>query len=170
MADGLLRRVLTDARTGLPSVRYFRLIREWEERQAARRGGHVRTIRLEITGGDERVRRSLPWRLCGEFRTSDLLASDGADHYYLLLTGRDAERVDVLIERVRELAASLTAAGGGGEPVAIGVSVEPERVSTARTACEAPDLSRLETPPKLPRYDAADSSDERPDDRKDEKG
>jgi hypothetical protein len=153
LASRLLSRTLTDPATGLPSGLYFRLIREWEERRAARLGGCVRTVRIEVSGGDERVRRLLPFRLCTEFRTSDLLASDGPDHFLLLLSGRDAERVDVVLERIRRVTAELESQQDAQQPVEIAVRADPEHRGARRDACEAPDESRLDTPASVPRFE-----------------
>jgi hypothetical protein len=154
---GELHRLLSDPETGLPTVHYFRLIREWEERQAKRRGTHVRVLRLQVTGGSERLRRFLGWRLGREFQTSALIASAGAGHYRLLFTGADAERADFLYVRARiqELAGAINSLVRDVAPLTFAIYLEEERVSEERRPCEPADLKRLDTPPAHPRYDEA---------------
>ena len=157
----LLGRVLTDPATGLPSVPYFRLIREWEERQARRRGTHVRVLRLTVQGGDERIHRSMGWRLCREFRTSDLICSEGPDRFRLLLTSPDADRMDAIVERLQHLAETLQKTSSGDVPVAIAVEVDEERVGRPCGPCEPADKNSLETPEPHRKYEPRPTSDTR---------
>ena len=135
----LLARVLTDPATGLPSVAYFGLIREWEERKAGRNGGHVRVLCLRLTGGSERIRKTMGWRLCGEFRTSDLIASNGPGDYRILLTSPDADHADAIAERMLGMEAMLNALDPDAPRVHLEVDLEPERVRPARGPCELPE-------------------------------
>ncbi|HJU64867.1 MAG TPA: GGDEF domain-containing protein [Gemmatimonadaceae bacterium] len=151
----LLGRVLTDPQTGLPSAQYFRIIREWEERRAKRRGYCVRVARISVNGGEDRVRLSLAWRFCSEFRTSDLLASDGPGRYQLLLTSPDAEQAESFRERLQRLVASINEAHPFPDPLTVSVEFEPERAGDERGPCAIPPEDRLRTPPEHPRYDPA---------------
>src|SRR5215216_6042173 len=107
--SGFLGRALQDPATGLPNIPYFLLIRDWEERRAGRRGYAVRVIRVQVSGGSERQRRALSWHLCQELRGSDLIASEGRDHYRILLTSPDAENAESVAARIGELADTLKA-------------------------------------------------------------
>ena len=146
LENSLLLRVLSDPETGLPNVPYFRLIRDWEERRAARRGGRVRVVRLQVGGGDERLRRSMPWRLCREFRTSDIIASEGIAQFRLLLTSPDADNAEAVVERVRRLETVLNEQHPSQQPLAITVELEDERVCDPREPCAPPDPDRMNTP------------------------
>jgi hypothetical protein len=154
----LLGRVLSDPQTGLPSAQYFRIIREWEERRAKRRGYRVRVLHITVGGGEDRIRLSMAWRFCSEFRTSDLLASDGPGRYQLLLTSPDAEQCDSFRERLDRLAASINEAHPAPEPLTITVEVEPERDAGGdeRGPCAIPPEDRLQTPPEHERYKPED--------------
>jgi hypothetical protein len=152
LENGLLLRTLTDPDTGLPSVLYFRLVREWEERRAARHGGRVRTVRIAVRGGDDASCRRFTFGLCREFRKGDLLASSGRQQYRLLLVGRDVDQTDTIRERVERLAADTNARSS--PEVALGVEVEMEEPSPLRErdAHEPPDFERLEDSGAGPRY------------------
>ena len=100
-------RALMDPTTGLPNVPYFRLIREWEERRARRYNLAVRTVTLAVSGGDERARRALGWRLCRALRDSDFLASNGPAQFRILLTSPDAEQADSLCRRLEQVVGEL---------------------------------------------------------------
>src|SRR5919199_1684861 len=163
LESALLGRVLSDPETGLPNLPYFRLIREWEERQAKRRGTSVRVLKLFLTGGDERVRRSMACRLCREFRTSDLIASDGASRYRLLLTSPDADHIDAIRERLGRFEATLNEQYPMSERLSIELEVEPARVPLPRGPCEPADAAQLDTPAQPhPRYVDAEEPDRRP--------
>ena len=154
LENALLGRVLSDPDTGLPNLPYFRLIREWEERQAKRRGTTVQVLKLTLSGGDDRLRRSMAWRLCREFRTSDLIASEGPSRYRLLLTSPDADHIDAIRERIGRLESSLNESHSTGEPLRIAVEIEPQRVPLPRGPCEPADAEQLETPATPhPRYE-----------------
>ena len=90
------------------------------------------------------------WRLCSEFRTSDLIASDGPGDYRILLTSPDADHADAVVEWMQTLGAALAALGPGEEPLAFEVDLEPERASPARGRCELHDRGRLDTPISTP--------------------
>jgi hypothetical protein len=122
--SGFLGRALQDPATGLPNIPYFLLIRDWEERRAGRRGYAVRVIRVSVSGGSERQRRALSWHLCQELRGSDLIASQGRDHYRILLTSPDAEKAEMVAARIGELADVLNGAGDEGEPLSIALEIE----------------------------------------------
>lgn len=108
--DTFLGRALTDPATGLPNIPYFCMIQNWEERRARRRKTLVRVVHLHVTGGAEGARRALLWRLCQELRTSDLIASEGADDFRILLTSPDAENSDAIADRVASLSEVLNQA------------------------------------------------------------
>ena len=108
--DTFLGRALTDPATGLPNIPYFCMIQNWEERRARRRKTLVRVVHLHVVGGAEGARRALLWRLCQELRTSDLIASEGADHFRILLTSPDAENSEAIAERVGALSEVLNQA------------------------------------------------------------
>jgi GGDEF domain-containing protein len=152
----LLGRVLSDPETGLPNLPYFRLIREWEERQAKRRGSTVQVLKLTLSGGDDRVRRSMAWRLCREFRTSDLIASEGSSRYRLLLTSPDADHIDAIEERIGRLQVALNELYPSPAPLAIAVEVEAQRVLLPRGPCEPANAEQFETPATPhPRFEGA---------------
>ncbi|MFL5582885.1 MAG: hypothetical protein ACJ8AO_21165 [Gemmatimonadaceae bacterium] len=136
--SGFLGRALQDPATGLPNIPYFLLIRDWEERRAARRGYAVRVIRVEVSGGAERVRRALSWHLCQELRGSDLIASEGRDHYRILLTSPDAENAEAVGARIEELASTLNA-GADDNPVAISIEIETAQPRPERGPCDPCD-------------------------------
>jgi GGDEF domain-containing protein len=144
VVEGFLGRVLTDPATGLPNLPYFRLIREWEERRARRREYTVRVVRINVTGGDERIRRSLSWRFCRELRGSDLIASEGLGHFRVLLTTPDAEQAELIRDRIEALTAEINARGGTGEPLQLQVEVEESRAVEPRGPCEPCDPEALE--------------------------
>lgn len=164
LESALLGRVLSDPETGLPNLPYFRLIREWEERQAKRRGSTVQVLRLTLTGGDDRVRRSMAWRLCREFRTSDLIASEGSSRYRLLLTSPDADHVDAIQDRISRLTVALNELYPSPEPLAINVDVEAQRVPLPRGPCEPADAEQFDTP-VMPHRKYEGSRPDRPADR-----
>ena len=143
VGDGLLARALTDVTTGLPSILYFRLIRDWEERRAHRRGYSVRVARVTVSGGDDRIRKTLSWRLCREFRSSDLIASDGPLHFRLLLTSPDAENLAVMQERLEQMAAALNDGVAKEVPISIAVTVDEDRPAKPLDPCEPCDVERL---------------------------
>jgi hypothetical protein len=132
--DGILGRALRDPATGLPNVPYFCLIRDWEERRARRRQYAVRVLKVSVSGGSERVRRSLSWRLCQELRSSDLIASEGGEHYRILLTSPDAENVDSIRARLESLAAEINERDPDEETFRVDVEVDAERRASVREA------------------------------------
>jgi hypothetical protein len=144
LENGLLLRTLTDPDTGLPSVLYFRLVRDWEERRAARHGGHVRSVRILVRGGDDASCRRFTFGLCREFRKTDLLASSGRGQYRLLLVGRDADNTEAIRARVARLQEATNARSSEGGPISVEVTVDEPAPSTARDAHEPPVLTRLE--------------------------
>ena len=158
LENGLLLRTLTDPDTGLPSVLYFRLVRDWEERRAARHGGRVRTIRILVRGGDDTACRRFTFGLCREFRKTDLIASSGRAHYRLLLVGRDADQTEAIrgrVERLQEDTNSRSTHGGGIE---VEVAVDQLAPLREREAHEPPDLEHLEDTGTRPRFDAGPAS------------
>ena len=136
---GFLGRALQDPATGLPNIPYFLLIQDWEERRAGRRGYAVRVVRVEVSGGNERQRRALSWHLCQELRGSDLIASQGRDHYRILLTSPDAENAEAVAARIAELATTLNEGQAEGAPLAIAIEVETTEVRPERGPCEPCD-------------------------------
>jgi hypothetical protein len=130
--DGILGRALRDPATGLPNVPYFCLIRDWEEQRARRRQYAVRVLKVSVSGGSERVRRSLSWRLCQELRSSDLIASEGGEHYRILLTSPDAENVDSIRARLQSLAAEINERDPDEETFRVDVEIDAERRASVR--------------------------------------
>jgi hypothetical protein len=153
LANGLLLRTLTDPETGLPSVLYFRLVREWEERRAARHGGRVRTIRILVRGGDDASSRRFAFGLCREFRKSDLIAASGRAQYRLLLVGRDADQAEAIRERVGRLQEETNARSTKEAWIDVQVAVDEPAPLRERDAHELPDLERLEDSGARPRFD-----------------
>lgn len=143
--EGFLGRVLTDSATGLPNLPYFRLIRDWEERRASRRNYTVRVLRIRVAGGDERIRRSLSWRLCREIRSSDLIASEGSAHFRVLLTSPDAENVETIRARIVEMATEINQRHPTPEKLVLQVDVEWARPAAPLSGpCDPCDASALE--------------------------
>jgi hypothetical protein len=153
LENGLLLRTLTDPDTGLPSVLYFRLVRDWEERRAARHGGRVRSIRILVRGGDDAACRRFTFELCREFRRTDLLSSAGRGHYRLLLVGRDADNLDAIRARVARLEEDANARSSEGGPIAVEVSFDEPTQVTSREAHEQPVLPRLDDSGERPRFE-----------------
>ena len=122
--DVFLGRALMDPTTGLPNVPYFRLIREWEERRARRYKHSVRTVTLSVSGGDERARRALGWRLCRALRDSDFLASNGPMQFRILLTSPDAEQAESLCRRLEEIVGDLNQHLGEDRKVIASTAIE----------------------------------------------
>lgn len=142
--DGFLGRVLTDPLTGLPNVPYFRMIRDWEERRASRRKYQVRVLKIQVKGGDERIRRSLSWRLCREIRSSDLIASEGSSHFRVLLTSPDAENAEAISGRIVDMATEINARHPAPEPLELQVEVDTRTVPESDGPCEPCDPATLE--------------------------
>jgi hypothetical protein len=154
LENGLLLRTLTDPHTGLPSVLYFRVVREWEERRAARHGGRVQTVRIVARGGDEESSRRFTFGLCHEFRKGDLIASAGPTQFRLLLVGRDADQADAIRGRVERLAHETNARTATEAAIDVEVTLEESAPVHERDAHEPPNLSRLEDSGPVPRFDA----------------
>lgn len=152
LENGLLLRTLTDPDTGLPSVLYFRLMREWEERRAARHGGRVRTVRIAVRGGDDASSRRFTFGLCREFRKGDLLASSGRNQYRLLLVGRDVDQADTIRERVERLTADTNARSLEEAALEVEIEVDEPLPLRERDAHEPPDISQLEDSGAGPRF------------------
>lgn len=144
LENGLLLRTLTDPDTGLPSALYFRLVREWEERRAARHGGRVRTIRISVRGGDETSCRRFTFGLCREFRKTDLIASSGRAQYRLLLVGRDADQADAIRDRVERLRDDTNARSASDGTIEVHVMVDELHPARERDAHEPPDIGQIE--------------------------
>jgi hypothetical protein len=153
LENGLLLRTLTDPETGLPSVLYFRLVREWEERRAARHGGRVRTVRILVRGGDDASSRRFAFGVCREFRKSDLIAASGRAQYRLLLVGRDADQAEAIRERVDRLREDTNARSTEEAWIDVEVAVDEPAPLRERDAHEPPDLERLEDTGARPRFD-----------------
>lgn len=153
LENGLLIRTLTDPDTGLPSVLYFRLIREWEDRRAARHGGRVRTIRILVRGGDDASYRRFAFGLYREFRKSDLIASAGRAQYRLLLVGRDADQADAIRGRIERLQKDTNARSTNEGWIDVEVAVDEPGPLRERDAHEPPDLDQLEDTGPRPRFD-----------------
>jgi len=155
LENALLLRTLTDPDTGLPSLLYFRLVRDWEERRAARHGGRIRTIRILVHGGEDASCRRFTFGLCHEFRKSDLLAASGRGQYRLLLVGRDADQVGAIQERVERLRDDTNTRSARESAIDVKVVVDEPAPLRERDAHEPPDLERLEDSGAGPRYDGA---------------
>jgi len=153
LENGLLLRTLTDPDTGLPSVLYFRLVRDWEERRAARHGGRIRTIRIFVHGGEEVSCRRFTFGLCHEFRKSDLIASSGRGQYRLLLVGRDADQADAIRDRVERLREDTNARSATEGAIDVKVVVDEPAPLRERQAHDPPDVVHLEDSGAGPRYD-----------------
>ena len=153
LESGLLLRTLTDPNTGLPSALYFRLVRDWEERRAARHGGRVRTIRIFVQGGEDASCRRFTFGLCHEFRKSDLIASAGRGQYRLLLVGRDADQTDAIRGRVERLRDDTNTRSAKEGAIAVQVIVDEPAPLRERDAHEPPDMDRLEDSGAGPRFD-----------------
>ena len=152
LEGGLLLRTLTDPNTGLPSVLYFRLVHDWEERRAARHGGRVRTIRIFVQGGEDASCRRFTFGLCHEFRKSDLIASAGRGQYRLLLVGRDADQADAIRERVERLRNDTNTRSAKEGAIDVQVLVDESAPLRERDAHEPPDMD-LEDSGAGPRFD-----------------
>lgn len=152
LENGLLLRTLTDPDTGLPSVLYFRLVREWEERRAARHGGRVRTVRIGVRGGDDPACRRFTFGLCREFRKGDLLASSGRNQYRLLLVGRDVDQTDTIRERVERLMADTNARSAEEAALEVELEFDEPLPLRERDAHEPPDIRQLEDSGAGPRF------------------
>jgi hypothetical protein len=152
--NALLGQILPDPTTGLPSLLYFRLVLDWEERRARRLGTRVRVIKLVASGGTAADRRSLPKKLCRELRETDLIASHGPMQYHLLLTSPDAEKVDVILERIRLLVESINRRRRPTKlPLAIDARVEDERILYGDPGpCEPCDVDHLSDSGEGPRF------------------
>ena len=122
--DAFLGRALRDPATGLPNVPYLQLIRDWEERRARRRNYAVRVLKISVTGGEERVRRSLGWRLIRALRDSDFVASQGPSHFQVLLTSPDAEHVGTLCTRIENVIAELNERHPSDPPLRVLIDLE----------------------------------------------
>lgn len=155
LENGLLLRTLTDPDTGLPSVLYFRLVREWEERRAARHGGRVRAIKILVRGGDDASCRRFAFGLCREFRKSDLIASSGRAQYRLLLVGRDADQADAIRGRVERLQEDTNARSTKEGSIDVQMVVDEAPVLREREAHEPPDVTQLEDSGEGPQFDPA---------------
>jgi len=153
LENALLLRTLTDPDTGLPSVLYFRLVRDWEERRAARHGGRIRTIRIFVQGGEDASCRRFTFGLCHEFRKSDLIASSGRAQYRLLLVGRDADQAEAIRERVERLRDDTNARSTASGAIEIREVVDEPAPLRERQAHEPPDLNQLEDSGAGPKYD-----------------
>jgi GGDEF domain-containing protein len=117
LENALLKRALVDPATGLPNTLYLDLIREWERTRAERDGKEVRLIAVSVCGGDAASRRALALELCGTFRKSDLVASEGAERFYVLFTAQEADDADVLCERVQDVVQELNSRAPGEPPL-----------------------------------------------------
>lgn len=142
--DGFLGRALTDPGTGLPNIPYFRMIRDWEERRASRRKYGVCVLRIAVKGGDERIRRSLSWRLCREIRSSDLIASEGSAHFRVLLTSPDAENAEMIAARITDMSNELNQRHPAAEPLELSVEVDIRTAPVSEGPCEPCDPATLE--------------------------
>jgi GGDEF domain-containing protein len=142
--EGFLGRALTDPTTGLPNVPYFRMIRDWEERRASRRQYEVRVLKIHVKGGDERIRRSLSWRLCREIRSSDLIASEGSAHFRVLLTSPDAENAEMIGTRITDMATEINTRHPAAEPLELRVELDARSQPSSTGPCEPCDPAALE--------------------------
>ena len=160
--EGFLGRALTDPTTGLPNVPYFRMIRDWEERRASRRQYAVQVLKIQVKGGDERIRRSLSWRLCREIRSSDLIASEGSGHFRVLLTSPDAENAEAIANRIVDMATEINARYPTPELLELDVQLDTRTQITPTGPCEPCDPAALEASGEREAYDpSADQAEQR---------
>jgi GGDEF domain-containing protein len=124
--DAFLGQALRDPATGLPNLPYLQLIREWEERRARRRKYDVRILEIEVTGGDERTRRSLSWRLIRALRDSDFLASQGPMRFHVLLTSPDAEHMQTVRDRIANVIVDMNTRYRCDPPLDVRITVTEE--------------------------------------------
>jgi GGDEF domain-containing protein len=117
LENALLKRALVDPATGLPNTLYLDLIGDWERGRAERDGKELRLIAVSVCGGDATSRRALALELCGTFRKSDLVASEGAERFYVLFTAQEADDAEVLCERVQSVVDELNARGSVQTPL-----------------------------------------------------
>ena len=122
--EGLLGRVLLDPATGLPNIKYFEVIQDWEAKRAERRNYLVRVLDIRIDGGGETTRRSIGWRLRQLLRASDLIASRGTDYFRVLLTSPDAEYAENVVRRVARMVQSINARHPADPPLDVQVAIE----------------------------------------------
>lgn len=120
LESGLLRRVLTDPDTGLPSRLYLDLVREWGERLVARHDERALVLQLVVTGGSALRRRALAAQLFTMLRRSDLLASEGDGLLYLFFAFHEDRDVHVISDRIAA-AVSACNAGEPSEPLTVDV-------------------------------------------------
>ncbi len=113
----VLQRVLTDPATGMPSALYFDLIRDWEGRRATEHGQALCVFEIVLKGFEERTLSALEQRMSFALRRTDLIASEGHGHYRVLLIAPNAERCDLVRERIVELAQSARGDRSEGEVV-----------------------------------------------------
>lgn len=120
--SSFLGQALTDPATGLPNLPYFSLVHDWEHRRSRRRDYAVKVVALRVRGTPD---RTLPWHLCQELRTSDLVASEGRHSYRVLLTSPDAENAGAVTERIRRMIDKLNEKLGA-HTLEADLSIEPD--------------------------------------------
>jgi hypothetical protein len=120
------------------------MIRDWEERRASRRKYEVRVLKIQVKGGDERIRRSLSWRLCREIRSSDLIASEGSSHFRVLLTSPDAENAEMISGRIVDMATEINTRHPMSERLELDVEMDTRTLPVSHGPCEPCDPATLE--------------------------
>lgn len=148
--DAFLGQALRDPATGLPNLPYLQLIREWEERRARRRKYEVRILDIEVTGGDERSRRSLSWRLIRALRDSDFLASQGPTRFHVLLTSPDSDHMQTVRDRIANVIAEMNARYRCEQPLEAHISVTADPADRGQPADVAPSPPAPDPAPPAP--------------------
>ena len=127
LTDSLLKRVLTDNETGLCNRNGFRLEVERTFERAQRYGFPVSIVTFRCDGGGSEALVRLARRFAGSVRTSDCLARTGSCELRLLLTHEDAERTDLVVNRLGQLCRDFDDLCPDGLRIESTVQDEPER-------------------------------------------
>ena len=126
LESGLLKRVLVDSATGLPSTLYLQMLRKWGRALAERHGERALLLRISVASGSERLRRAFGMTLFGVFRRADLVASEGGHNFHVLTVVREAEAAEVLVKRVKKIAAMLNQRSPSEPPLELRVEAAEE--------------------------------------------
>ena len=129
LETGLLKRILTDPSTGLPNALYLEMLRDWEQALAARYDAVVLRLELVASGGSERSRRAFAVSLVGTLRRADVLASEGADRYYLLVALREVDDAPVIWERIKGIVNAVNRRFAEAPPLRVEVEIPGTRGS-----------------------------------------
>ncbi len=132
LTDSLLKRVLTDNETGLCNRNGFRLEMERTFERAQRYGFPVSIVTFRCDSDDSQVLIELARRFVGSIRSSDCLARTGNRELRLLLTHEDAERTDLVVNRLGQLCRDFDEMCPNGVRIESTVQDEPEREELRR--------------------------------------